>query len=54
MKIGLTNVFVNNALDAFRFYTETLGFVEKLFVPEAQLPPGRRIRSRYFAQSSAV
>ena len=37
MKIGLTNVFVNNALDAFRFYTEKLGFTEKLFVPEAQL-----------------
>src|ERR1700752_5352960 len=37
MKIGLTNVFVNNAIDAFKFYTDKLGFVEKLFVPEAQL-----------------
>lgn len=37
MKIGLTSVFVNDPVAAFKFYTEVLGFVEKLFVPDAQL-----------------
>ena len=37
MKIALTSVFVHDPLEAFRFYTEVLGFVEKMYVPEAYL-----------------
>ncbi len=37
MKIALTSVFVNDPLEAFRFYTETLGFVEKMYMPEHYL-----------------
>lgn len=37
MKIGLTSVFVPDPAAAFKFYTETLGFKERLFIPEAWL-----------------
>lgn len=37
MKIALTSVFVPNPLEAFKFYTEVLGFVEKMYIPEAYL-----------------
>ena len=37
MKILLTSVFVDDPARAFRFYTEVLGFVEKMFIPEAAL-----------------
>lgn len=37
MKIALTSVSVNNPVEAFKFYTEVLGFKEKLFMPEAYL-----------------
>jgi predicted enzyme related to lactoylglutathione lyase len=37
MKIALTSVTVNNPVEAFTFYTEVLGFVKKIFVPEAAL-----------------
>lgn len=37
MKIALISVFVNNPAEAFKFYTETLGFIEKLKMPEANL-----------------
>ncbi len=37
MKIALTSVFVHSPNDAFRFYTETLGFLSKLHMPEANL-----------------
>jgi predicted enzyme related to lactoylglutathione lyase len=37
MKISLTSVFVHDPSKAFTFYTEVLGFVEKLYVPEANL-----------------
>ena len=37
MKIALTSVFVHDPIAAFKFYTEVLGFVEKLFVPETNL-----------------
>jgi len=37
MKIGLTRVYVHDPSAAFTFYTEGLGFVEKLRVPEAGL-----------------
>lgn len=37
MKIQLTSVFVDDPSKAFKFYTEVLGFVEKMYVPEAGL-----------------
>ena len=37
MKIALTSVFVDDPNKAFKFYTEVLGFVERLYMPEAQL-----------------
>ncbi len=37
MKITLTSVFVDDPIKAFAFYTEVLGFVEKTYVPDANL-----------------
>jgi predicted enzyme related to lactoylglutathione lyase len=37
MKIALTNIFVDDPIKAFKFYTETLGFVEKVYMPDHQL-----------------
>lgn len=37
MKIGMTSVYVTSPAEAFRFYTEVLGFVERMYMPEAQL-----------------
>jgi predicted enzyme related to lactoylglutathione lyase len=37
MKIKLTSVFVDSPNKAFEFYTEVLGFVKRIHVPEAQL-----------------
>jgi predicted enzyme related to lactoylglutathione lyase len=37
MRIGLTNVFVDDPAKAFKFYTDVLGFTERMFIPEAQL-----------------
>jgi predicted enzyme related to lactoylglutathione lyase len=37
MKIALTSVFVDDPAKAFKFYTEVLGFVTRLYLPEAQL-----------------
>lgn len=37
MKIKMTSVFVEDPIKAFKFYTEVLGFVEKLYMPEAYL-----------------
>jgi predicted enzyme related to lactoylglutathione lyase len=37
MKIKMTSVFVADPIKAFKFYTEVLGFVEKLYMPEAYL-----------------
>ncbi|MEZ4518198.1 MAG: VOC family protein [Chloroflexota bacterium] len=37
MKIALTSVFVNDPIEAFKFYTEVLGFVERLYMPEHYL-----------------
>jgi predicted enzyme related to lactoylglutathione lyase len=37
MKIALTSVFVDDPLKAFKIYTEKLGFVKRMYVPEAQL-----------------
>lgn len=37
MKIALTSVIVEDPMKAFTFYTEVLGFVEKIYMPEANL-----------------
>ncbi len=37
MKIKLTSVFVSDPNKAFNFYTETLGFVKVMHIPEAWL-----------------
>jgi predicted enzyme related to lactoylglutathione lyase len=37
MKISLTSVSVNDPLHAFKFYTEVLGFQEKMYMPEMYL-----------------
>ena len=37
MKIALTSVFVDDPSKAFKFYTEVLGFIERLYMPEASL-----------------
>jgi predicted enzyme related to lactoylglutathione lyase len=37
MKIALTSVFVEDPNAAFKFYTETLGFIERLHMPEMWL-----------------
>jgi predicted enzyme related to lactoylglutathione lyase len=37
MKIALTSVFVNSPIEAFKFYTEKLRFLEKMYMPEANL-----------------
>ncbi len=37
MKIALTSVFVEDPIKAFKFYTEVLGFAEKMYMPEMQL-----------------
>lgn len=37
MKIQLTSIYVNDPTEAFKFYTETLGFKEQMYMPEAFL-----------------
>ena len=37
MKIATVSLFVNNPLEAHKFYTEVLGFTSKLFMPEMYL-----------------
>lgn len=37
IRIKLVSIFVNSPVDAFKFYTEVLGFTEKMFVPDANL-----------------
>lgn len=37
MKISLVSVLVNDPKAAYEFYTRTLGFVSRLFMPEANL-----------------
>lgn len=37
MNISLTSVLVPDPAKAFKFYTETLGFIERLYMPEANL-----------------
>ena len=37
MRITLTSIPVDDPLKAFRFYTEILGFAERMYIPEANL-----------------
>lgn len=37
MKIALTSIFVNDPIKAHQFYTEKLGFVSRMYMPEAYL-----------------
>ncbi len=37
IKIALTGIFVDDPSKAFKFYTETLGFAERMHIPEAKL-----------------
>ncbi|MFL5731594.1 MAG: VOC family protein [Chloroflexia bacterium] len=37
MKIALTSITVNDPIEAFKFYTEILGFAERMYIPEARL-----------------
>jgi predicted enzyme related to lactoylglutathione lyase len=37
MKIALVSLLVDDPIKAFKFYTETLGFIERLYMPEANL-----------------
>lgn len=37
MRIGLISLFVHDPVKAFTFYTEVLGFVKKMYVPEQWL-----------------
>jgi catechol 2,3-dioxygenase-like lactoylglutathione lyase family enzyme len=37
MKIQLVSLMVNDPIAAFKYYTETLGFVEKVYMPEMNL-----------------
>ena len=37
MKISLVSVLVDDPIKAFKFYTEVLGFVERMYMPEALL-----------------
>jgi predicted enzyme related to lactoylglutathione lyase len=37
MKIALTSVIVDDPSKAFTFYTEVLGFIERMYIPEARL-----------------
>lgn len=37
MQIRMTNIYVNDPVEAFRFYTDVLGFVEVTYIPEARL-----------------
>lgn len=37
MTIGMIGIHVKDPLEAFRFYTEKLGYLEKVYMPEAML-----------------
>jgi predicted enzyme related to lactoylglutathione lyase len=37
MKIILTSIYVTEPVAAFTFYTEVLGFTQRMFMPEARL-----------------
>jgi predicted enzyme related to lactoylglutathione lyase len=37
MKIALTSIPVNDPIQAHQFYTEVLGFISRLYMPEAYL-----------------
>jgi len=37
MKIAMTGIYVHNPIEAFKFYTEILGFKERMYVPQMYL-----------------
>jgi predicted enzyme related to lactoylglutathione lyase len=37
MKIGLVSLIVDDPIKAFKFYTEKLGFIERMYMPEMLL-----------------
>jgi predicted enzyme related to lactoylglutathione lyase len=37
VKIQLVSVLVDDPIKAFKFYTEVLGFIERVYMPEARL-----------------
>ena len=37
MRIAMVSIMVNDPIYAFKFYTEKLGFIERLYMPEANL-----------------
>lgn len=37
MKIALTSIYVDSPDKAYTFYTDVLGFVKKMYIPEASL-----------------
>ena len=37
MRIGMASIVVNNPLEAFKFYTDILGFKEHMYMPDYQL-----------------
>ena len=37
MKVALTSISVNDPIEAFMFYTQKLGFLEKMYKPEMKL-----------------
>lgn len=37
MRIAMTSVFVDDPSEAYQFYTDVLGFIGKMHIPEAEL-----------------
>ena len=37
MKISLASLLVNSPAEAYKFYTEVLGFLNRMYIPEANL-----------------
>jgi catechol 2,3-dioxygenase-like lactoylglutathione lyase family enzyme len=37
MKIQMVSVFVEDPMEAYKFYTEVLGFVSRMYLPEAYI-----------------
>jgi predicted enzyme related to lactoylglutathione lyase len=37
LKVSLVSVYVNDPIEAFTYYTDVLGYVQRMYVPEAQL-----------------
>ena len=37
MKIKLISLFINSLSEALKFYTDTIGFIKKIYIPKANL-----------------